>query len=892
MALRDLDGIFRPHRVAVIDACEKRGTTGCTVLHNLITADFQGVIYPVNATREAVQGIPAFPALSALPKVPDLAVVCSPTERVLDALRACGEAGVRGMVIATAGFRETGEAGRAREEALVAERRRFPHLRVVGPNSLGLAVPAIGLNASAAVAAPRDGRLAFLSQSGALSNAVLDWALEQGIGFSCFVSLGNAMDVSYGELIDYLGADAHTRAIILYLQAIERARGFMSAARAFARVKPIVAYKAGRFAESARAAASHTGAMVAEDLVYQAAFERAGVVRVQELDDVFDVAELLASQRLPNGPRLAIITNAGGPGVIAADALIARRGELAELAEDTRVSLEQTLPAAWSRANPVDLLDDAPPERYEAACQELLKDSGVDALLVLLSPQAVSDPLETAQRVATVAERSHKPVLATWMGGARVQEAVRVLNRAGLPTHRTPELAVRAFMHLVSYAQNLKALYETPRNIPVSLPLHRGRLRRHLLPLLQKAPPFLDERLSKALLRAHRIPVACTRPACDPEAAVAAARRLGYPVVVKVLSPDVAHKVEAGGVAINLGSDEAVRSAFRSVVDSVTRRQPQARVDGVTVQPMVTSPHGIELILGAKKDPTFGAVIMVGAGGVAAALMQDRTVGLPPLNERLALRMLESLRAWPLLKGYRGMPAVNLERLLEVLIRFSYLVADYPEVQELDINPLLATPDEVRALDAEVVLDPDCYRREAQPYEHLSIAPYPEDCVRRVRLHDGTPVTLRPIRPEDEPLWHELHAGTSPESLRQRFRSLFKYTTHEMATRYCFIDYAREMTIVAEVADNSRPKLLGVGGFSTDPDREGAEYAVMVADQWQGRGLGGLLLDYSEELARRWGIHRLYAETDWDNLRMQGVFKSRGFDLHREDDVVTVEKAL
>jgi acetyltransferase len=891
--VHDLDCIFKPTRIAVVGACEHPGGAGCKVLANLVEYGFGGVIYPISTAREAVRGIPTHASLEEVPRTPDLVVVASPPAEVPEVVDRCGKVGARGVIVVSAGFREAGQAGRAYEARLSAVAARHPHLRILGPNSLGVIVPHLGINVSAAVTAPKPGRLAFLSQSAALSNAVLDWAVEEGIGFSCFVSLGNALDVGFGDVVDYLGEDPATRAIILYLQSLEHARGFMSAARAFARTKPIVAYKAGRFAESARVAASHTGAMVAEDAVYQAAFERAGIVRVTELDDVFDVAELLGGQRLPEASRLAIATNAGGPGVIAADALLNRGGSLATLSDDTCTALGAVLPAEWPGGNPVDLQDAAPAERFAEVSRVLLGDPGVDGLLVILSPQSDNDPTDTALRIVEVARRSHKPVLAAWMGGARVREAIRILNEAGLPTHRTPEQAVRAFMHLVTYANNLKALYETPRNVPLNFTLNRTRLRRRADRLIaDNAPHDLDERQAKALLKAYRIPVIATHSARDADQAVRAARRLGYPVAIKVLSPDISHKLDVGGVMLNVYGDLAVSAAFDKVLANARQGAPQARLRGVTVQRMHGPDNAVELILGAKKDPTFGSVIMVGMGGVAAGVMQDRALGLPPLNERLALHMLQSLRAWPLLEGYRGLPGVELERLVETIIRFSYLVADYPEIRELDINPLLATPEEVVALDAAAVLDVGARRSVALPYAHLAIEPYPEDCVRRVTLKGGTPVTLRPIKPEDEPLWHELHARSSPESLRSRFRSLFKATTHEMATRYCYIDYSRDMTLVAEVSQGGRPLLVGVGGFSADADRRTAEYAVIVLDAWQGKGLGTALLDYTEEIARRWGIERLFAETDRDNRAMQRIFKARGFVLRVEDDVVYAEKSL
>ncbi|MBI3911259.1 MAG: bifunctional acetate--CoA ligase family protein/GNAT family N-acetyltransferase [Armatimonadetes bacterium] len=883
MSVRKLDRIFKPQRIAVIGASENRTSVGYTVLRNLIGSGFPGVVYPVNPKRESVQSIQAYPNVVSLPTTPDLAVICTPAPTVPGIVRECGEAGILGLVIISAGFGEAGPEGRDLQKRVQEEAQKFDGMRIIGPNCLGIIVPRLNLNASFADGMPKAGHVAFISQSGALCTSVLDWALERDIGFSCFISIGNVLDVGFADLIDYLAGDPETRAVILYVESITGAREFMSAARAFARTKPIVAYKAGRFAESARAAASHTGAMAGEDDVYEAAFQRAGIVRVFEIEEVFECAELLARQQPPKGARLAIITNAGGPGVMATDALIARNGVLAQLSEKTVQQLDESLPPCWSHGNPVDILGDAPPERFAHATQLVLADEGVDAVLAILTPQAMTDPTATARAVGEVASRSHKPILAAWTGGRAVHEGVQILNQAGIPTYPAPEQAVNAVTHLVSYAHNLEILYETPRDIPVSFALDRRKLRELFDTVLSEGHEVLSEPLSKALLEAYEIPVTRTLAAHSAQEAVEIARRTGYPVALKVLSPEITHKTDVGGVALNLRNDEDVRNAFERIITTAREKRPDARVERVTVQQMVTLPNSFEMIIGAKRDPTFGATIMVGMGGVAAEVYRDRSLGLPPLNERLARRTLESLRSWPLLQGYRGRPGINVDRLIEILIRFSYLVADYPEIRELDVNPLLVSPEQVIALDARIIIDQEALSRPIRPYEHLAIRPYPEEYVRQITLQDGTPVILRPIKPEDEPLWHELLARCSAESIRYRFRYAFKTTTHEMATRQCYIDYDREMAIVAEVGENGRRTLIGVGGLAADPDHETAEYALLVADLWQGRGLGGVVTDYCLEIARNWGVKRVVAETTPDNPRMIAVLRKWGF--HLEPDV-------
>jgi len=894
VSIENLNKIFHPQRVAVIGASDTPTSVGYTVLRNLVGSGFPGVVYPVNAKREAVQGIHAYKDVQSLPHAPDLAVICTPGRTVPGLIRDLGEVGTRGVVVISAGFREIGEEGRKLEAQILQEQAKFPGMRIVGPNCLGIIVPGLSLNASFAAETPPKGHIGFISQSGALCTSVLDWAIDQGIGFSYFVSVGNMLDVTIADLIDYFGSQTETQSIILYIESITEAREFMSAARAFARSKPIVAYKAGRFAESAAAAASHTGAMAGVDAVYEAAFQRAGIERIFQIEDMFDCAELLARQQPPKGDRLAIVTNAGGPGVMTTDALIARDGHLASLSDETIQKLNEFLPPFWSHNNPVDVLGDAPPERYAKALDVVLNDPDVDAVLVILTPQAMTDSTGTARAVGEMARKHRKPVLAAWMGGHTVAEGMQVLNDFGIPSYTTPEKAVRAFMHLVSYARNLTLLHETPRDIPVSFSFDRQRLRGVFESLLTEGAEVLTESVSKAFLEAYGIPVSKPFLARTADQAVEIAKRVGFPVVMKIHSPQITHKTDVGGVKLNLATESAVREAFEQMTQRAAERRPDAQIIGCTIQKMVSYPNSFELIIGTKRDPVFGSVILVGMGGVAAEVFQDRALALPPLNETLARRALESLKSWPLLRGYRGRPGVNIDKLIEVLMRFSYLVADYPEIQELDVNPLLVTPEEVIALDARVIVDRNALVYGVRPYAHLAIRPYPEEFVTERQLKDGTPVILRPIKPEDEPMWHELLASCSTQSLWFRFSYLFKQTTHEMASRYCFIDYDREIGIVAEVEEDGQRRLIGVGRLVADANHEVAEYAVIVVDRWHGRGLGGLLTDYCLEVAKRWGIKKVVAETSKDNARMLATFRNRGFEFNEkaDQDVVLVSRPL
>jgi acetyltransferase len=894
MPIQNLDKIFHPKSVAVVGASQQSTSVGHFVLRNLIDGGFKGDIYPVNPKYKAIGDMPCFASVAELPATTDLAVICTPARTVPEIVRECGQADILGLVILSAGFRETGQEGAELEQAIRHEAKGFPGMRIVGPNCLGVIAPHIALNASFATDMPPPGRVAFISQSGALCTAVLDWSLQEHIGFSQFVSAGNMLDVGVADLIDYFAMDKWTDSIILYVESITEARQFMSAARAFTKNKPIIAFKAGRFAESAHAAASHTGAMAGVDAVYEAAFARAGVVRVFEIDDLFDCAELLARQKTPQGARLAIVTNAGGPGVIATDALLERSGVPATLSEDSIAKLNKKLPAAWSHGNPVDVLGDAPPERIGKAVEIVLADDEVDGVLVILSPQAMTDPTGAADAVIKAAAHSQKPLLTAWMGGRKVREGIERFNKAGVPTYSSPEQAVRAFMYLVTYARNRELLYETPRELPVEFPLDRAKLRAVFDTILSAGHDVLTESTSKALLEAYEIPVAKTYVARSADDAVELSQRIGYPVALKVFSAQITHKTDVGGVALNVANEHEVRAAFERIVTGAKANRPDAIVEGVTVQRMVSAPNGYEFIVGAKRDPVFGVVLLVGAGGVTAELYQDRALELPPLNERLARRALESLRSWPLLCGYRGHAAVNIDRLIEVLIRLSYLVADYPEIVELDVNPLLVTPDDVIALDARIVLDHGTVLHPVRPYAHLAIRPYPEEFTKRAKLKDGTPIVLRAIKPEDEPMWHDLVASCSPETLHLRFRYMFKATTHEMATRFCFLDYDREIAIVAEIEEDDQRKLIGVGRLVADADHREAEFAILVGDAWQGIGLGSILTDYCLEVCHRWGVQRVTAETAPENRRMLDLFRHRGFtlDMTTHSDTVLVAKDL
>jgi len=884
MVTLNLDKLFDPKSIAIIGASDQEGTVGAALTKNLAKGEYTGRVYLVNNRHPEVMGLKAYPTIGAVPEPVDVALIATPAKTVPGVVDECGRAGVKSVVILSAGFKEVGPAGKALEDQ-VLEIAQKHGIRIVGPNCLGIARPSLHLNATFLGRIPKPGSVAFLSQSGALGSAILDVAIHENVGFSSFVSVGSMIDVDFGDLIDYFGGDPDTRSILMYIEGVTNARKFMSAARHFARTKPIVVVKAGRFSESARAVASHTGSLSGEDQVYDAAFKRAGIVRVEEIAELFNAAEVLSTQPLPRGPNLAVITNAGGPGIMTADALIAQGGKIAQLSPKTMEILNAAMPPHWSRGNPVDVIGDAGPERYRVALEACLNDDNVDGLIILMTQQAIVKPIAVAKTLVDVLhEKSfqNKTVISSFIGRSDMEEARNLLHANNIPTYTTPEEAVRTYMTMYQYRRNIELLYETPEELPV----HSSPPKRPISALIQKVAhedrEVLTEEEAKRLLKYYDFPVVPTVVATSADEAAATARNLGYPVVLKILSPDITHKSEAGGVILDVGSEAEVRRDFDELLTRAKAYRPNARITGVTVQPMI-SQRGTEIIIGSKTDPLFGPIILFGMGGVGVELFRDAAVGMPPLNTTLIRRMLEETKVYQLLKGYRGQPGANLELLDQTLLRFSQLLVDFPQIKEIDINPLLINEDSVHVLDARVVIDKLIATTEREPHAHLVISPYPRKYETRWSLRTGDEVLLRPIKPEDEPLWLEMFRGFSEESIRYRFFQVIKNTPHEMRVRYCNIDYDREIAIVAELNKDGRRRLLGVCRISLEPDGKAGELAIILADDVQRLGLGTKMVDWALEVADDMGVERVYSVMLADNFRAQGLMRKMGFRLQVQD---------
>jgi acetyltransferase len=885
---RGLHPILAPKSIAVIGATERKRSVGRTVMSNLIEGGFAGKIFPVNPIQESILGKKAYPNVAALPEVPDLAVIITPPKTVPGIIKECAAVGIHGVIIISAGFKEIGPEGAALEQQVLAEAKRG-NIRIVGPNCLGVMVPGLKFNATFAASMAKPGSVGFLSQSGALCTAILDWSLKENVGFSAFVSLGSMLDVGWGDLIYHLGDDPNTKSIVIYMESIGDARAFLSAAREVALTKPIIIIKPGRTEAAAKAAASHTGSLTGSDEVLQAAFQRVGVLRVDTISELFDMAEVLAKQPRPRGPRLTIVTNAGGPGVLATDMLIGSGAQLADLTPETMASLNQILPPTWSHNNPVDVIGDAGPEIYAKAVDITAKDPNTDGLLVILTPQAMTDPTATAEELTPFAHIEGKPIIASWMGVGQVEAGENILNAANIPTFKYPDRAAKAFYYMWRYSENLRSLYETPSAPALNGSGHVDRdLAEKIIAEVRKAGrTILTEFESKKLLSAYGIPTVETHIALTENDAVKEAARLGFPVVLKLYSETITHKTDVGGVQLNLRTASAVRQAWKAIESSCTKKAGKEHFLGVTVQPMIKL-DGYELIVGSSLDPQFGPVLLFGTGGQLVEVFKDRALALPPLNATLARRMMEKTKIFTALKGVRGRKASDIAALEQLLVRFSQLVVEQPWISEIDINPLLVSSERIFALDGRVVLhDPKT------PEDQLprpTIRPYPVQYVTPWKLKNKAPVTLRPIRPEDEPQMVKFHETLSEESVYHRYFSalnLSQRITHERLQRICFNDYDREIALVAELKpakDDEEKLILGVGRLSKQHGVNEAEFAVLISDHWQNQGLGFELLKKLIEVGRAEKLTRIVGQILTDNHAMQHICKKLGFKIVTEDD--------
>jgi len=898
MSIRNLDSVFKPRSVAVIGASKTAHSVGAVLSRNLFKSGFEGPVMPVNPKHQAIEGVLAYPDIASLPVTPELAVVATPPETVPQIVAQLGERGTKAAVVITAGLsrKRKGSDSTLKQEMLNAAR---PHLmRVIGPNCLGILVPKWGLNASFAHMAAQSGRLAFVAQSGAIVTSVIDWASSRGIGFSHLVSLGDMADVDFGDMLDYLANDAGTRAILLYVEAVTEARKFMSAARAAARMKPVVVVKAGRHAAGAKAAASHTGALAGSDIVYDAAFRRAGMLRVTTLEELFDAVATLALTDVPQGERLAILTNGGGVGVMATDSLVDYGGTLAEIGKETTNALNKVLPATWSHGNPVDIIGDAPGQRYADALKALRADKQIDAVLALNCPTAVADSLEAAQAIVDVARTpsphtAHKQALLTsWVGDRSAAASRELFVNNGIPTYETPEDAVRAFTHLVNYRRSQRALMETPASVPEDYTPDHAVVEEILAGAVEAGREWLTEVEAKQVLDAYGVGVVPTRVATTPREAAAIAADIASPVAVKILSPDITHKSDVGGVALDVAGPAAARTAAEGMLERINTQQPEARIEGFSVQPMVNRPGAYELIIGMTDDAQFGPVILFGQGGVAVEVVKDQALGLPPLNMRLAHETMSRTRIYRQLQGYRGLAPANLDAIAVTMIRVGQLVTDHGRIAELDINPLLADEYGVVALDARIKVHSGGPSGTAR----LAIRPYPKELEETITLGDNRELLLRPILPEDEPALQAAFAKLTPEEIRLRFFVPVHTLTHVTAARFTQIDYDREMALIlTEPGIAGKTEIFGVVRINADPDNERAEYAIVVRHDMTGMGIGILLMRRIIDYCRSRGIGEIFGDVLRENNTMLKLCKALGFQqrsLPEDPDLVRVTLAL
>jgi len=886
MGLYNLESIFDPQSVAVVGASEKQGSIGRALMVNLKESGYSGEILPINPHYSSIYGYLSYTSISEIGREVELAVIATPIRTVPSIIRECVGAGVKGAIIISAGGKEAGDEGQKIEEEIETEAREGG-LRIIGPNCLGIIRPKKNLNASFAPHTPREGSLAFISQSGAICTGMLDLALKEKMGFSYFVSIGSMLDVDFADLMDYISGDPQVASVLLYIESLTHFRKFMSAARAISRVKPLLILKSGRSPAGAKAAASHTGAMAGEDAAYDAAFRRAGAVRVYTLEDFFNCAELLAKQPRPSGPRVTIITNSGGPGVMATDTLYQYGLQASKLENETLQALDKVLPAHWSHSNPIDILGDATPKRYADAVECCLKPEEMDGMLLILNPQAMTDPAEVAEAITEVLHRQRYPVFTAWMGGTKVERGIAVLNRAGIPTYDTPEQAIRSFMYLYTYSKNLEMLQQTPPKLSGNLEFDQDRARAVIQQGLERKNGSLTEVESKSVLQAYGLPVHRIEVATSLEEALSIASDMGFPLVMKVHSLDLSHKSDVGGVKLGLQSSSDVREAYQQIMEGAKQHRPDAEVLGVTLQPMIRDAD-LELLVGAKKDQNFGPILLFGTGGIFAEVLEDRNLGLPPMNRLLARALMEGTKVYRILRGFRNYPGADLERLEELIIRLSQLTVDFPEIVELDMNPVILQAGLPRVADARIAVRPS----EVSSPHHLVISPYPQQYEQRGVRADGMELFLRPIKPEDAPLLVDLFNHLSAASIYYRFFSPLKSLPTPMLARFTQIDYDREIALVALDQSGETERILGVARIVTTPGGNVGEFAVAVGDPWQGKGIGAQLLSRCLRIALSRGMKKIWGIALRENKQMLRLGRQLGFQVSKGKDADCYELTI
>lgn len=886
-----LHSLFEPTSIAVFGASESLPSVGATVYKNLIEMPFKGQLFPINSKHDTIFGQPCFHSIEGLEEPIDLAVITTPASTVLHIVEACGKQGVKAALILSAGFREIGEQGQQLEAKVVNMAKRYG-IRFIGPNCLGVMRPSIGYNATFNRGATQAGNLALVSQSGALSTSILDWANTRGIGFSSVISMGASADVGFGEVLDYLTYDGQTKSILLYIEGIQNARSFMSGLRAASRVKPVLAVKVGRHASGSQAAKSHTGALVGSDDVFDAALRRAGGVRGYRVNDLFVAATVLSKSYHLTGENLVIITNGGGPAVMAADYASDLNIQLAPLSDTVKASLNDVLPATWSRDNPIDIIGDATPERYENTLSVCLGADDIHGMIVILSPQAMADALAVAESVTTVASQSTKVVLTCWMGGEQIAAGRGYLETNNVPTFQTPEAAVEAFSYLRNFYVNQKLLLQAPSPLAIEKVADVQGAQLIIENVLAEERTTLTELESMAVLSAFHIPTTRATLAKNASEALVHAESMGYPVAMKIYSKDISHKSDVDGVRLGISNAAAVQTTYRDIVDQVKNQRPEAIIEGVTVEKMYTTKAGRKLLVGLFTDPVFGPVITFGAGGTAVEILRDRDVSLPPLNRTLVKELIGRTKVAKMLGPFRQLPAANVDAIEDILLRVSEMACQLPWIKELDINPLIVDDQLAMAVDARIIVD---HYSGTVRYDHMAIHPYPHHLVSQEQLRFGVDVTIRPIRPEDAPLEMTFVKNLSFQSKYFRFMHGVRELTPKMLARFTQIDYDVEMALIAISSENGTDTQVGVARYVTNVDRTSCEFAVVVADAWQEQGIAFRLMKALIQCAREKGLQSMEGFVLAENTTMLAFCRRMGFDL--EDDpedrgVVNVRKYL